>query len=101
MHALEAAVDSIAQGLEVLDQVGRAIRRIRSKYLGPEGASDHLISVALHNRVQRYLGRKLAHVIGLGFEGKRDGAEPAPWAAWETPWTADMVLPSQDKSKNS
>ncbi|MHA1566436.1 MAG: hypothetical protein ACTSX7_14075 [Alphaproteobacteria bacterium] len=100
MHALEAAADSIAEGLEALDQVGRAIRRIRCQHLGPQGASDHLISVSLHGRVQRYLGRKLAHVIGLGFEGKKDGAEPASWATWETTWTAEMELATLNEATN-
>ncbi len=93
-QTLETAADSIAEGLEALDQVGRAIRHIRSKHLGPEGAADHLISVSLHSRVRRYLGRKLAHVVGLGFEGQRDGTEPAPWTDWEAAWTGDLTLPA-------
>lgn len=101
MQTLEAAADSIAEGLEAMDKVGRAIRHIRSKYLGPEGASDHLISVSLHARVQRYLGRKLAHVIGLGFEGKKDGTEPAPWVAWEAAWTSDLILPAPDSAAHT
>ena len=96
MQRLEAAADNFAEGLEALNKVGRAIRHIRSEYLGPEGASDHLVSVSLHSRVQRYLGRKLAHVMGLGFEGRNDGAEPAPWAVWEAAWTSDLLLPASD-----
>ncbi len=100
MHALEAAADSLAEGLAALDQVGRAIRRIRCKHLGSKDASDHLISVSLHNRVQRYLGRKLAHVIGLGFEGKKDGAAPATWASWEATWTTGMELAGSKRAAN-
>lgn len=101
MHTLEAAADSLAEGLAALDQVGRAIRRIRCEHLGPKDASDHLISVSLHNRVQRYLGRKLAHVIGLGFEGKKDGAEPATWASWEATWTTGMELAASKRAANT
>ncbi len=99
IQTLEAAADNFAEGLQALDKVGRAIRLIRSKYLGPEGASDHLISVSLHSRMQRYLGRKLAHVIGLGFEGKNDGTEPAPWVTWEAVWTSDLLLPASDSTR--
>ena len=101
IQTLEAAADNFAEGLGAMDKVGRAIRHIRSKHLGPEGASDHLISVSLHSRVQRYLGRKLAHVIGLGFEGKNDGTEPAPWVTWEAVWTSDLLLPASDSSSKS